>query len=230
MAGKEKRIRYNFYARMAGLLYLVIIITGLFSELFVRSKIVLKDDPAATTKNVELFQSLYRAGFVSDTVMVTADIIIAILFYILFRKVSKYLSLSAAVFRLAQAFLISASLLFYFAPLILLDNINPETGETITPLLFIELHAYGYDFGLIFFGVSNLILGYLIVKSKIIPQIFGYGLSAAAAVYIFGSFIRFLLPDLFSHIQPLYLIPLIAELSVGIWLLLKGVDLNKLFS
>lgn len=227
--GKGKKSRYIKYAKVAGALYLVIIAAGLFSEFFVRSKIILQDS-AATIENITLFQSLYRAGFVSDTLMVTADIIIAILFYIIFRKVNKYLSLTAAVFRLTQALLICVSLLFYFAPLILLDSINPETHETITPGLFIELHAYGYDFGLIFFGVSNLILGYLIVKSKIIPQIFGYGLSAAAVVYILGSFIRFLFPDIFFLIQPLYLIPLIAELSVGIWLLLKGVDLNKLFS
>jgi hypothetical protein len=75
----------------------------------------------------------------------------------------------------------------------------------------------------LFFGVSNLILGYLVVKSDYFPGFLGYGLIAAGVVYLAGSLTRFLLPDYISYITPAYIVPLIAELLFCLWLLVKGV-------
>jgi FtsH-binding integral membrane protein len=51
----------------------------------------------------------------------------------------------------------------------------------------------------------------------------GYGLIAAALVYLAGSFVLFLAPEYASYIEPVYIVPLIAELSFCFWLLIKGV-------
>ncbi|MBE9542421.1 MAG: DUF4386 domain-containing protein, partial [Proteobacteria bacterium] len=89
--------------------------------------------------------------------------------------------------------------------------------------LFLDLHSHGYDLGLIFFGLSSLILGFLVVKSDYFPGIFGYGLMAAAVVYLAGSFSLFLFPEYSPFIEPIYIVPLVAELSFCLWLLVKGV-------
>jgi hypothetical protein len=90
-------------------------------------------------------------------------------------------------------------------------------------MFFLDLHGHGYDLGLIFFGVSNLILGYLIIKSSSFPSPFGFGLIAAALVYLLGSYTRFLFPGHMALVAPLYVIALVAELSFALWLLIKGV-------
>lgn len=92
--------------------------------------------------------------------------------------------------------------------------------------MFLDLHNHGYDLGLLFFGLSSIILGYLVVKSNYFPSILGYGLMAAAVVYLTGSLILFLFPDYVSLVEPLYIVPFIAELSFCLWLLVKGVKVR----
>jgi hypothetical protein len=85
------------------------------------------------------------------------------------------------------------------------------------------MHGHGYDLGLLFFAVSNLVLGYLIVKSRFSPAVLGYGLVAAAIVYMTGSLIRFLLPAVAPVFEPIYVVPLVAEMSFALWLLASRV-------
>ena len=216
------------YARVAGLLYLIIIVCGIFSEGFVRSGLIVAGDPAATAANIVSSEGLFRIGFTADAIMLLSDVAIAVLFYVLLKPVSKILALTAAAFRLTQAAILAFNLLNYYAALLLLDGLQyaaafKEEQLDALAMLFLDMHSHGYDLGLIFFALSNFVLGYLVVKSDYFPAILGYGLIAAALVYMTGSSVRFLFPDYVSIIAPLYIVPLIAVLSFCLWLLVKGV-------
>lgn len=216
------------YARIAGLLYLIIIVFGIFSEVFVRSSLIVSGDASATATNILASKWLFRIGFATDSIMLLSDVAIAVLFYVLLKPVSNTLALTAAVFRLTQAAILGFNLLNYYAAMLLLSGIEYATSFASDQLyalvmLFLTLHSHGYDLGLLFFGLSSLILGYLVIKSDYFPGIFGVGLIAAAAVYLTGSLMRFLSPDYLTFITPLYIVPLLAELSFCLWLLIKGV-------
>lgn len=218
-------------ARLAGLLYLIIIAFGIFSEVFVRSGLVVAGDASATATNVLASESLYRIGFASDSIMLLSDVAIAVLFYVLLAPVNKTLALVAAAFRLAQAAILGLNLLNYYAPLLLLTNTGYSAAFETDQLhalvmLFLDMHSHGYDLGLLFFGVSNIILGYLVVKSDYFPGILGYGLMAGAVAYLVGSFVRFLSPEYLTLVEPVYVVPLVAELSFCLWLLLRGVRIQ----
>lgn len=223
----------NRYARIAGLLYLVIIVFGIYSEVFIRSVLIDFSDASVTASNILAAEGLYRFGFVADIIMLLSDVAIAILFYILLKPVSKTLSLTAAAFRLMQAAILAFNLLNYYAALLLFKNdsygnvINPELPgyNDNLALLFLNLHSHGYDLGLIFFAISNFILGYLLIKSHYVPRLLGYGLVAAATVYLAGSSLRFLLPDYLQYFEVAYIVPLVAEVSFCLWLLLKGLNI-----
>ena len=220
------------YARIAGFLYLVIIVFGIFSEVFVRSRLIVTGDAAATASNILASPGLFRIGFAADAIMLLCDVAIAVLFYVLFRPVSKTLSLTAAAFRLTQAAILGFNLLNYYAALLLLNG--NEYAATFAAgqvsalaLLFLDLHRHGYDLGLLFFGLSNLFLGYLVVRSTFLPRMLGYGLIAAAVVYLVGTFTLFLFPPYAALISPMYVVPLIAELAFCLWLLFKGVSCSS---
>lgn len=190
-------------------------------------------DATATVSNILASGSLYRIGFIADSIMLLSDVAIAILFYILLKPVSKTLALTAAAFRLTQASILGFNLLNYYAVMLLLkgsEYIAAFEAEQLNALvmLFLDMHSHGYDLGLLFFGISSFILGYLVVKSNYFPRVLGYGLMAAAVVYLAGSLTRFIFPDLISLIEPIYIVPLIAELSFCIWLLIKGVKTQAL--
>ncbi|WP_455207894.1 DUF4386 domain-containing protein [Kaarinaea lacus] len=231
MTVRSAEISPRVYARVAGLLYLIIIVFGIFSEVFIRSSLIVTGDATATANNIVESESLFRLGFAADSIMLLSDVAIAVLFYVLLKPVSKTLALTAAAFRLTQAAVLGLNLLNYYAALMLLSGAVYtsafESGQLhALAMLFLDMHSHGYDLGLLFFGLSNLILGYLIVKSDYFPGLLGYGLIAAAVVYLAGSLTRFLFPDYLSLIKPIYIVPLIAELSFCIWLLVKGVRIQ----
>ena len=216
------------YAKLAGVLYLIIIVCGISSEVFIRSTLIVAGDSAATVGNILAQESLFRLGFISDVIMLISDVAIAVIFYILLKPVSKTLAIMAAAFRLIQAAILGGNLLNYFTALVLLKGTgyasasDPDQLNTIV-MSFLELHSLGYDLGLIFFGFSCLLTGYLVVKSGYFPVILGYGLAASGIVYLTGSYAAFMLPELVTYLEPVYLIPLIAELAFCLWLFIKGV-------
>jgi Domain of unknown function (DUF4386) len=92
----------------------------------------------------------------------------------------------------------------------------------------IKAHGYGFGIGLIFFGCSCLIDGYLIFKSGLLPRALGILLFIAGLGYLINSFVLILAPALSDSIFPVVLVPIfIAEISVCLWLLIKGVNLAK---
>ena len=56
------------YARLAGLLYLAIILLGLFGEVFVRGSLVATGDATATAAAIARSQQLWRAGIAGDQI------------------------------------------------------------------------------------------------------------------------------------------------------------------
>lgn len=206
--------------RAAGLLYLAIIVCGIGSEVFIRGSLYDDMDISVTAANILTNSALFKTGFLADSIMLLCDVAIAIVLYLLFRQVDKTLALSAMVFRLVQAVIIGMSLLFYYATYLLLTSNAQPDGQTYTMLsLLIDIHAYGYDLGLIFFGIANIALGVLVIRSGFCPRPLGHGLVIAAVIYVIGSYARFFAVEYHTFVEPAYLVPLLAELAFCLWLL-----------
>ncbi|MBF6056754.1 MULTISPECIES: DUF4386 domain-containing protein [Thiomicrorhabdus] len=220
------------HARLAGLLYLVIIFFGISGELFIRSNLIVFGDADATVAKILTSDSLFRLGFVADSIMLLCDVALAVLLFVLLKPVDRTLALIAMVFRLMQASILGMNLLNYFAAVLILNgsvyvSAMDSAQLNAIALMFLDFHRYGYDLGLIFFAVSNFILGYLIVKASYFPSLLGYGLVAAGMVYLCGSTARFVFPDSIAFIEPFYAIPLLAELAFCLWLLIKGIKFTE---
>lgn len=215
------------YARAAGALYLIIIVLGIFSEVGVRSQLVVRGDAAATAANIIRSEMLFRIGFVSDVVVFLCDVAVAALLFVLLRPVNRTLSLVAAGFRLTGTAIYGVNLLNQMAALLLATG-GPAPGpftqdqSQALALFFMDVHRHGYDLGLVFFGVHCLVLGYLLARSASVPRILGVFMVLAGAVYIVGSFTLFLFPLFASAVAPFYAVPLIGELALCGWLLVKA--------
>lgn len=212
--------------RTAGILYLVIIACGLFAELMVRSRLIAFDDAAATAANIIAAPGLFRAGFMADLLMVASDVAIAVVLYVIFRPHGRMLALLAAAMRLIQAAVLGANLLHYHDALLLLTGAVPAAAFAdvqvhALAVLSLDAHRHGYDLALVFFGLANLALGPLVLRSGFVPRILGHGLIAAGVVYLIGSTVRFAAPSALPAVAPAYAVPLAAELAFGVWLLLS---------
>ncbi|MEC8668605.1 MAG: DUF4386 domain-containing protein [Pseudomonadota bacterium] len=190
-------------ARLAGLSYLGIIVLGLGAELALRLPIASSDDLPGTLADQTL---LWRLGIAADMVMTTLDIALALLLFRLLRRFGPDLALAALVLRLVQMAVIAAHL-----PLLASALTSTE------PQALIDRHAAGYDLGLWFFGLNALVMAVLLRRAGA-PRL-SVLICAAGFVYLIGSLTRFVAPDLNALMQPAYLIAVVAELSLALWLL-----------
>lgn len=219
----------KFIGRTTGFLYLVIIVCGMFTELFVRSSLIVPDDAAATVSNIISNILLFRMGFVSDLIMVIADVMVAVSFYVLLRPVNSALALLAALFRLTQSSILGANLLNHFNAIILLEDKNylqllGDSALSAQVMFYVSAQRYGYLIALVFFALSCIILGYLMYHSPLFPKVFGYLLPMAGIGYLIDSFTNFLYPQYAAMTEYLVVISaLVAEVSLCIYLIAKGV-------
>jgi hypothetical protein len=216
-------------ARLAGLCYLLVIGTGLFSEVFVRQALRVPGDALLTAQNILANESLYRWGFTADLINFTIGLPSLLIIYILFKQVNKYLTALAIMFAVVQTAIIATNLLNQLTPLLILGNetyLNAFLPEQKAALVLVSLNtqAQGYAIGLVFFGVYCLIIGYLIATSHLVPKILGALYAIAGACYLVNSFTMFLSKDFDNPLFVYLAIPIfIGELSLCLWLLIKGV-------
>lgn len=214
-------------ARLTGIFYLIIIVCGIFSEGFVRMSLFVPGDAAQTTANIQGAETLFRFGLASDLFMVLADVVVAVLFFYLLRPVSEKVAMLAAFFRLGQAAIIGLNLLNYISPLLLLGSASksawsPEQLQDLV-LFFMESHRNGYLISQVFFSFNCAVMGYLLVKSPWFPKVLGYGVGLASVAYFVDAMASFLVPSLSQSLSFIMIVPVVAEISLCGWLLIKGV-------
>jgi hypothetical protein len=214
-------------ARVSGLLYVIIIICGIGAEVALRGPLVDLSSASASAVAIRSAGLTLPLAIIADVIMALADAALAITLFVLFRSVAPVLALAAMIYRLIQSVLIAANLLnMQIAWLLItggLDGAGVADAQTeALALAYLNLHAHGYDLGLVFFAINSFLTGLLIWKSGMFPKIIGAGIIAAGAVYLTGSGLRFLAPDMFAAFAPAYVLPLLAELAFCASLLMSG--------
>ena len=207
--------------RLAGLFYLIIIVAGLSAELGLRGPLIDLADAHGTATAILAAPDQFRLAIAADLIMALCDAGLAILLYLIFHSVAPGLALSTMVFRLIQTVLIAANLMTLQAAWLLISgDVRVPDAEKLA-LIFLDMHGYGYDLGLVFFGVNSLIMGMLIWRSGIFARVFAIGLAVAGLVYLTGSSVHFFLPELSGAFAPAYVLTIIAETAFCLRLLFQ---------
>jgi hypothetical protein len=207
------------YARLGGALYLVIIVLGIVGPLLSREHLVVPDDAAATAQNITASPELWRLGIALNVVMQLSDVPVMLILFLLLSPVNRNVALLALLFNIVQTATLVANQLTLVAAQLLSPN-EPALTEVA-----IDAYAYGEALGLVFFGFALLGVGYLIRHSGYLPWILGLLVQIAGVSYVVNSFLLVAAPDIATGV---FLIPaFVAELSLALWLLVKGVDASE---
>ncbi len=225
--------RARFVAKVGGVLYLIIIVLGALGEGVVRGSIVVPGNATATAANLRSMEWLWRLGVAGEVVLLTCATALALILYVLLRPVSRDLALVAVFFNVVSIAIegvAAVSLAAALLPMTSAAYVNAFTPEqlNIMALLSVRSHSAGFGIALIFFGVECVILGFLISRSDYMRRSIGVLMQIAGVCYVINSFALLLSPPLSSRLFPAVLIPsLIAELSLALWLVVKGVRAEK---
>ncbi|NLI52775.1 MAG: DUF4386 domain-containing protein [Clostridiales bacterium] len=148
--------------------------------------------------------------------------------YVLLKPVNKNLALLFLLLNAAGVAVQCNSLLNSFVPMMTYHNSNFSSvfqSEQLDALnlLFLNLHKSGFTIAQIFYGAWLLPLGYLVYKSGFLPKWLGILLIADFGGVMIWFFQFFLLPGYDIIAYPGLAIGFIAEFSLSLWLLFKGV-------
>jgi hypothetical protein len=218
------------YARVAGAAYLVIAIVALVYGILVESKLVVSGNDAVTASNIMANESLFRLGIVLVLVIYVSVVVASWALFVILRTVHANLALLALLLRSAEAILGAATVLMSFIVLYVLGGNGPSSTfapEQLQALAgrFLDVRTAGLDIVLIFIGLGATIFCYLLFKSKYIPRIL-----AAWGIFTYLSMLSLALVSILFPSHPvmlefvLYGVGELFELSLGFWLVFKGID------
>jgi hypothetical protein len=223
----------KLYARIGGALYLVIILAGLFAELYVRGPLVVSGQPTATAHNILASEPLWRAGFGAEIIIGICAIPLLAIEYFLLRPVNAANALTGLLFNVASLTIEFITDIWNYSALIFIDPsayLKSFDAHQLEALGYValRLHEQGFGVSLIFFGFVLICWGYLAYNAGYFPKAIGVLLMLGGVCYIINSFGVFWAPALSDMLFPYILIPsFIGELTFCLYLLIVGVNLPK---
>jgi hypothetical protein len=215
----------SFLARIAGALYLITILTGIFSAGYATGKLVVTGDAAATAANILANRGLFQLAFAVYLIEMACQVAITALFYDLLKPAGRTVSLVAAFLGLTGCVIKTFSRVFFIAPLFILGGahyLSVFSAEQLKALalLFLKVNDRGAGAALVFFGFYAILTGYLIAKSSFLPSILGV-LSMIGGL----GWLTFLYPPLGGRLFPfIALFAILGAAALIVWLLVKGVN------
>ena len=222
-----KHNRLQAFARLAGALYLIVIVVGLLGEAAIRRPLVVWGDAAETAQRILAEELLWRLGVAGQMLLLVCATGMTFLWYLLLRPANSKLALLAMFFGVVSLAIESVGALCLHAALTPLTStalgvLDPQQRHAMAYLAIVA-HAQAFGIALIFFGVQCVIVGQVIRKSGYFPKLIGMLLQLAGLCYLVNSFSQILFPSL--PLFPFILLPcLIGESACCLWLLFKGIN------
>ncbi len=216
-------------ARIAGLLYLSMAVSGPFVLIYIPRKFFVPGNAAATAANVLASEMLFRVGIVGDLIAGLLFILTALALYRLLSGVSKtqaalmvLLVFASVTIGCLDALSNIAALTLFRGPDFLAVFSKPQRDAL--GMLFLHLHRQGTLINEVFWGLWLFPFGALVIKSRFLPRLLGVLLIVNGFAYVAISFTSLLAPNygpvLFNASMP----ALLGELWITFWLLIKGVN------
>jgi hypothetical protein len=218
-------------ARVAGLLFLFLMAAALFAEIYVPSRVIVEGDAAATARNIVASELLVRLSVACDILIFAGDIVLAVAFFVLLRRVSPGLVMLAMLLRVAEATILGMNKLnLLTVPFILSgpDELRELPAGQLQALAstYIGIHSAGFNIGFIYLGLGSAVVSYVLFKSNYVPRVLaGWGVFANLVLTTFTLAV-IIFPG--AEDTPViatgrFLPVFFFEVIAGVWLVVKGV-------
>ena len=216
-------------ARIAGLLYLLMGITGAFGIMYVPANIIVVGDATATANNIAESELLFRLSMISNLISQAIFVFLVLSLNRLLKEVNpkyaklmvSFVTVSVPISFLNILNLVAADILVSGADYLSVFDTNQLNAFA---LLFLNLYEHGIYIVGIFWGLWLYPFGMLIIKSIFIPKIIGIFLVIGCFAYLTDSFISLMYPEYKEIVSLIIMLPLaLGEFSIIFWLLIKGV-------
>jgi hypothetical protein len=212
----------QFYARLAGLLYVVTNLTAVLAFVM-RSRVLHLSDPVRSAADIAAAPGLLRLGMAIELVTVAGVLVLVASLYSVLRRFDRNLALIAALWRVAENVVLAVTAL-NAAALLAAAGVGGAAPAPAIVGLFTKLYGAGYQAGFFFLGLGSLLFSWLWWRSRWVPRaLAGLGIFASALL-AGGSLALIAAPAYARGLGMAHMMPMgLYELALGLWLLVMGV-------
>jgi hypothetical protein len=220
-------------ARIAGAIYLSLVLIAPFAMLYVPGKLIVRGNAAATADNILAHETMFRLSIFGDLIGHVIFICLAIALYRLLSSVNNTWALLMVSFVLVSAAVGFLNALNNIAAVILFRGgefltVFDKSQRDALAMLFIRLHSQGEFISEIFWGVWLFPFGLLVFRSGFLPRLLGVWLIIACfawiALSITAQFFPYNYEKAFAWLQPAFF----AEMAIMLWFLIRGAKVPSL--
>ncbi len=224
----------NKAARTAGFLYLIVVLTGIFSLAYVPSQTIVQGDLSATVSNIAALESLFRLGIAAGLICYTAFLLLPFALYKLLSPIGNNIAVLMVAFAVVSVPISLFNLTNKLDILSLLsgaDYLQAITAEQLRARVMLSLAAYsnGILVSKVFWGLWLLPFGYLVYKSGFLPRVLGILLMVGCFGYLIDALGNVLFSSYSNTVIASYvtLPAALGEIGTCLWLLIIGVRERK---
>jgi Domain of unknown function (DUF4386) len=225
---EELPMQPKILARIAGLLYLIVIIGAAFA-VSVRNSAIEPGDAAATADNIRASATLFRVGFVVDLVAGLIFVLTAMALYVLLKHVNQPVAAAMVIFVALGSAVATVNLLNHYTALTIATNETytealGEAGADALVLLYADMFTNGNTLNHIWFGPWLVPLAYLVIRSGCFPKALGVLQVIGCFGYLGWLFTTFLAPGAPAGLISAFLaVAVLGEAPFVLWLAVMGI-------
>jgi hypothetical protein len=226
-------------AKIAGFMFLLIVIGWTLNWVFVDSRLHGPGSVMAAADAVLAHEQLFRIGLANELLLSVSGVVLAWALYRMLRPVNGDLALLALIWKLLDAVIATVSVLASFIMLQMLNGKALLAAFKPGPLqevagLFFRLRSNGAAIAMLFLGLGFIVFFYLLFKSKYVPAILaGFGVFSYFLIFV-NALADILIPrgaavlEVVSPVGMIFMAPsVLFELAIGLWLLRKGIRVRQ---
>jgi hypothetical protein len=214
-------------ARVAGFVYLSMVLTGPLSLIYIPGKLIVRGNAAATAANILNHETMFRLWIIGDLWTSVIFICLGVALYHLLGSVSRpwallmlgFVLVSAAVGFLDTLNNIAAGILFHVPDFL---SVIDKTQRDALGMFFVRLHSQGTFINELFWGLWLFPFGLLVFRSGFLPRFIGAWLMINCFAYLILSPIALFAPAYYEAAFRYATPVLCGEMAIMLWLLGKG--------
>lgn len=178
-------------ARLTGIWYLLLALSGLFGFLIFHSQIYV-ENPQDTLENLITKSSIARVRLIFEFLTIISQALAAVWFYKLFRKINESAAWALGIWGIVNSVAIMISAISMASAIDIANStIHSQEEQVLLVKLLSNLIEHSWGVGSLFFGLWLIPMGYIVTSSKCMPLWLGRILIVGGFGYILSVFINY---------------------------------------
>jgi len=179
-------------ARITGVWYLLMAISGILGFMVFHSQIFVSGNPEQTLTNLVELESTARIRLLLEFAIVISQALTAVWFFKLFKDNYEWEAWTIGIWGMVNALVIMISAISIASAIgIANSDISAMTDKVILIQVLQNIISNAWGIGGLFFGLWLFPMGYIVIKSKSMPVWLGRVIILGGIGYLITTFIRY---------------------------------------